>query len=79
LAHGDFEGSCSDLQAQANVEALPSCTAMGAGSTDAGVWIPENAAGNDVALNDYFVQVQGGAVSGHPDSSSQSYREISGQ
>ncbi len=79
LAHGDFEGSCSDMQTQSIVQALPTCTAMGAGSTDAGVWLPESTVGNGTSLNAYLAQVQSGAASGHPDSSSQSYREISGQ
>jgi hypothetical protein len=39
LDHGDFEGSCADL---ASVSSLPSCTAMGGGSSEPGVWLPEN-------------------------------------
>ncbi|OIO70440.1 MAG: hypothetical protein COW19_00290 [Zetaproteobacteria bacterium CG12_big_fil_rev_8_21_14_0_65_55_1124] len=79
MAHGDVMGACSGTVTQAYVESLPTCTAIGGGSTDAGVWLPESAVADDIALNDYFVQVQAGVVSGHPDSASSSYREISGQ
>jgi len=79
LDHGDSLGSCSDLQAQTSVEALPSCTALGGGSTEPGVWLPESTLGNGSSLNAYLAQVQGGFVTGQPDSSASSYREISGQ
>jgi len=79
LDHGDSLGSCDDLQTQAYVESLPSCTAMGSGSTEPGVWLPENTVADDTSLNAYLAQVQGGSVSGQPDSLASSYREISGQ
>lgn len=79
MAHGDVIGACSGWVSQSDVEATPACTALNAGSTGAGVWVPQVAAADAPNLNRYFTQVKNGALSGHPDSMGSSYREIRAQ
>jgi len=79
LDHGDFEGSCSELVAHEHVESLPSCTAIGAGSTEPGVWLPANTLGDATSLSTYLSQVYDGVITGQPSSTASSYREVHGQ
>jgi len=79
LDHGDSLGTCADAATIAYVESLPSCTTFDGGSTVSGVWLPDSAVGNASSMNAYVAQLQAGGLSAQPDSTSRSYREISGQ
>ena len=79
MAHGDTMGPCSGWVTEAYVDSLPTCTLIEGSTVVVGVWIPDNAIGDGASLNAYFEQVQSGQLSGLPDASSQSYREIKSQ
>jgi len=76
LDHGDSMGSCEAVSA---ISTLSSCTTFDGGSTVTGVWLPDSVVGNGDSMTAYIAQLQSGVLSGKPDSTSQSYREISGQ
>ena len=78
MAHGDTMGACSGWVTESYIESLPTCTAIDGASTVPGVWLPDSAVEDGPSLNGYFAQLQGGLVSGRPDSESRSYREIKG-
>ncbi|OIO70439.1 MAG: hypothetical protein COW19_00295 [Zetaproteobacteria bacterium CG12_big_fil_rev_8_21_14_0_65_55_1124] len=81
MAHGDVMGACSNWVSEAYINSRPTCTAFHGGTTTPGVWIPDVAVTADDApsLNAYFSQVQAGSITGLPDSSGESYREVRGQ
>ena len=79
MAHGDVMNACSGWADESYVDSLSSCTAIEGGVASAGVWLPENAISDAPSLNSYVAQIQAGNFTGHPDSSGESYREISGE
>jgi len=80
---GDSESSdsSSSTVTSSDLDALATCTALGQGGTQPGVWIPSTAVGDSAALTAYIQEVQagGGSAPSRPESSMKSYRAIRGE
>ena len=75
------DSDSSDSVTSSDLDDLATCTALGQGGTEPGLWIPSTAADDADALTAFIQQVQvgGGSTPSMPESSMKSYRAIRGE